>query len=390
MEVAGIVSLPVMRFYGARMDTRFSNSCSCGLFVDGGNRFRGDLGLGSGDSLVSQRPRNFFGLSSSGYSNFGHIEYYASPKSEEKEKQKKKSSEMNTLKKKLKLIKRLSRDLPKFSHMASSGVETENSLMGEVKGKMISEAMEVLLPKLQQLRSEQKELKRKNKEKKAQLKTTLMKARAKCKLESSSSSSSESSDSECGEVINMSSMRGSDALKCSKDYEPQQAIQEAAVATPRSLIQKENSEQAVGIGEISLPNYTEECCSGTGVRCSNSTSFSNGQRSSTTVGSSAQRIEVCMGGKCKKLGALALLEEFERKVGVEGAVAGCKCMGKCRDGPNVRVLNQLDGIQAEKAECSVKPRVSPLCIGVGLEDVSVIVANFLGENRNDKHFMAPA
>ncbi|KAF8400314.1 hypothetical protein HHK36_013611 [Tetracentron sinense] len=41
-----------------------------------------------------------------------------------------------------------------------------------------------------------------------------------------------------------------------------------------------------------------------------------------------------------------LLEEFERMVGVYGVVVvGCKCMGKCRDGPNVLVLNACDGIQ---------------------------------------------
>lgn len=80
-----------------------------------------------------------------------------------------------------------------------------------------------------------------------------------------------------------------------------------------------------------------------------------------------KRIEVCMGNKCKKLGAGVLLEEFERVLGGEAAVVGCKCMGKCRDGPNVRLRNSA----------AVPP--APLCVGVALEDIHVIASNLLGE-----------
>ncbi|KAJ1261522.1 hypothetical protein BS78_09G036200 [Paspalum vaginatum] len=89
--------------------------------------------------------------------------------------------------------------------------------------------------------------------------------------------------------------------------------------------------------------------------------------------STADRIEVCMGGKCKKAGALALLQELEKAVGTGGAVAGCKCLGKCGLGPNVRLRSGLG------AEGSASAKGNPLCIGVGLEDVGTIVAGLFGD-----------
>ncbi|KAM3407014.1 hypothetical protein ACQJBY_000825 [Aegilops geniculata] len=80
------------------------------------------------------------------------------------------------------------------------------------------------------------------------------------------------------------------------------------------------------------------------------------------------RIEVCMGGKCKKAGSLAVLQEFETEVGTGGMVVGCKCLGKCGLGPNVRL----------RSEGSVQKN-SPICIGVGLDDVGTIVAGFIGD-----------
>ncbi|KAJ8623961.1 hypothetical protein MRB53_032491 [Persea americana] len=55
-------------------------------------------------------------------------------------------------------------------------------------------------------------------------------------------------------------------------------------------------------------------------------------------------------------------------------------MGKCRDGPNVRVLNQCNGNALEKEVGG--SITNPLCIGVGLEDVGAIVANFFGEKKD--------
>lgn len=86
--------------------------------------------------------------------------------------------------------------------------------------------------------------------------------------------------------------------------------------------------------------------------------------------SPSKRIEVCMGGKCKKSGAGALLEELKRVVGSEEAVSGCKCMRKCRDGPNVKLVGPA--------------AANSLCIGVGLEDVNVIMAKFIDEHHQQQ------
>lgn len=90
-----------------------------------------------------------------------------------------------------------------------------------------------------------------------------------------------------------------------------------------------------------------------------------------------------MGKKCTKSGAAALLEEFERAIGVEGAVVGCKCLGKCKDGPNVRVLNCADDSQVEGSDISVRTPMNPLVLGVGLDDVGVLVSNFFGDDQKD-------
>lgn len=88
-----------------------------------------------------------------------------------------------------------------------------------------------------------------------------------------------------------------------------------------------------------------------------------------------EKVEVCMGGKCKKSGALELMREFEKQIGAEG-VGSCKCMGKCRDGPNVRVVS--GPCEGDESFETVR---NPLCIGVGLEDVGTIVADFFGKKK---------
>ncbi|WVZ96170.1 hypothetical protein U9M48_041840 [Paspalum notatum var. saurae] len=170
--------------------------------------------------------------------------------------------------------------------------------------------------------------------------------------EDDSSCSSESSDSECdeGQVIRMS--------RCATITAPEAPPSPTAVfpvivpqipaplapqppqaPQPATAVQV----QAVGVSSLAMAETT----------------------------SAASRIEVCMGGKCKKAGALALLQEFEKAVGTGGAAVGCKCLGKCGLGPNVRLRSDLS------AEGSAKG--NPLCIGVGLEDVGTIVAGLFGD-----------
>lgn len=235
---------------------------------------------------------------SRGFTDNGNLRYYyASPRCGA-------GKEKAATKKKLKLLKRLSKDLPVLS-AALFGADPESALSGQVKDKMIAEASEVLLKRLEEMRAEEK---RKKKEEKAR-----RKGMRECEL------SSESSGSDCGEVVELRRVRGEAGM------------------------------------EMSVEKEEEEEGSGDGV---------------------SKRIEVCMGNKCRKSGGAALMEEFERVMGVEGAVVGCKCMGKCRDGPNVKVVEGGGGR-------------NPLCIGVGLEDVGLIVANLLGED-SQRFCLSPA
>lgn len=223
-----------------------------------------------------------------------------------------------------------------------------------------------MLQQLEQLRAEEKELKKKKKEEKAKR----MKTMKDC--ESSSSSSSESSESECGEVIDMSSLRGE---------VPTQPILEGLQPSSQGGV-------AVLTQPSSVTTHQEDkCCTGTSTSCGSIDSIGHNNASSSSSvmeASVVKKIEVCMGKKCKTSGGGALLEEFERLMGVEGSVVECKCMGKCKNGPNVRVLNSVDGIESEEGiEDSVRNPTNPLYIGVGLEDVSLIVASLMGEVRKD-------
>ncbi|XXG53873.1 hypothetical protein AAC387_Pa03g1893 [Persea americana] len=324
------------------------------------------------------------------FSDEGHLRYYGVVcKKKEKVKSKDCDETMMLKKKKgMKMIKGLSKDLSALRHMRFGG--EEDLMEEEFKGKMISEAAEALLAELQVLKAEEKEMKRRRKEEKAAMKAAQMKAIGDCN--NSSSSSSELSNIECGEVVDMSCLRSGVLAQDKNKIDQPQSIQvEASIDTST---QSNNTAAVPCSSSIEERNTTwvvespssSTCCnesSGSTISGSNSSS-----RNSLVVGaSSSERIQVCMGGKCKKSGAVELLGEFERMIGVEGAVVGCKCMGKCRDGPNVRVLNQCNGNTLEKEVGG--SITNPLCIGVGLEDVRAIVANFFGE-KEDMGMMAAA
>ncbi|KAL2525722.1 hypothetical protein Adt_10776 [Abeliophyllum distichum] len=358
---------------------------------------------GHGNSWFSLRPRKICG-----FSDAGHLEYYnynnkssgiirCGKKENIKEKETKK------IKNKLKLLKGLSKDLSMFSTM---GFRLNSD---EVKGDTITDAAELLLEQLKKLRAEEKELKKERKEEQAKLKAARKQSQLEC--ESSSSSSSESSDSECEEVVDMNRLRHVQAIpdtlqpvdeevaspppsmstqKEGMETELQRSILESARAELSTLITEEKIDDVRNVESCGSCNSVQECCSRTDSldRVANNVSSSDGN--SVVKVASANKIEVCMGGKCKKSGAAALLQEFQRIVGIEVGVTGCKCMGKCRDGPNVRVHNNLEGIQAGGVDVSVRSSNNPLFIGVGLEDVDLIVANMLGDNQQNEFSAAAA
>ncbi|XP_076933367.1 diacylglycerol O-acyltransferase 3-like [Bidens hawaiensis] len=258
------------------------------------------------------------------YSDKGHLQYYERVKKKE-------------VKKKLKVLKGLSKNLNTFNQVGFC-LDPGCGLDQQVKGKMISEATEVLLGQLQKLKEEKMESKRIKKEEKAKKKAMMKKTDCK----DSSSSESSSSESDCDNVVvNMSKLK--------------------TVTTSNTNQEPTSSSSSVQV----LEKPENIVITDTAVDC-------------------GKKIEVCMGGKCKKSGAATLLETFQAAVGGDAvAVVGCKCMGKCREGPNVKV-------HTEEEEEAAALRNPMLCIGVGLEDVDTIVANFFGGSDRSCSVMVPA
>lgn len=226
-----------------------------------------------------------------------------------------------------------------------------------------------MLKELEQFRTEEKELEIRRKQEKAELKAARSASMIDSESSSSSSSeSSESSDGECGEVVDMNQLRSEPVSQLVQDHDLQRGVPQEAAKLPMSLPISLTSNSAVEL------NRKQECeCGDPRASTSCGTSTSSVVEHVNVGGLGSMRVEVCMGNKCKKSGGAVLMQEFERVMSVEGAVVGCKCMGKCRSGPNVRVLNSVADDE------SISTATNPLCIGVGLEDVSLIVANLLGE-----------
>lgn len=232
------------------------------------------------------------------------------------------------MKKRSKLLKNLSRDLFTMTQIGF-GLDCADGydLPDREREKAISGAAEALLAQLQELKTKVKD--------------------EKCE-DSSSSSSSESSDSDCEGSINKNRTK----------HEPVLLPGLQPLFNQESLCSL--SKPRIDECKISLKNpdshplFNQESLY----------SLSNPTIDESTgpeLGIQARKIEVCMGGKCKKSGAQAILEELQSAVGIEGAVCGSKCMGKCKVGPNVRLSSATDD----------------LCLGVGMQDVSLIASGFL-------------
>ncbi|CAI9108343.1 OLC1v1007913C1 [Oldenlandia corymbosa var. corymbosa] len=190
---------------------------------------------------------------------------------------------------------------------------------------------------------------------------------------SSSSSSSESSDSDsdCGAGV-VTDMRKRKNCSTSVATEPVKSVEVACLPNGVMMESPTSSLSAETAGLLSVPVLADEC---TTLLEHNLEQQSEYIMSSSPVAlttgllpPSTKKVEVCMGGKCKKAGSVALLGEFQRLLGTteNAAVSGCKCMGKCRDGPNVRISDDLN--------------MNALCIGIGLTDVNMIVENYIATN----------
>ncbi|KAJ3708786.1 hypothetical protein LUZ61_012491 [Rhynchospora tenuis] len=265
----------------------------------------------------------------------GHLKYY----DERREKQEKKRA---------KLIKTLKKDLSKLYSMGF-GIDNDQS-------DKIEEAAKQLLEQLNQIKVEEKEMKKKKKEEKKK------KAKAACNMvcDEDSSTSSESSESDCEEprILQLSDLKANTSSTLT-------------VPNPVSTVPLLLSAPAPVPAPAPLPLPAPALALMQAVPVADVVP--------------AGKIEVCMGGKCKKSGSMDLLREFEMKVGNEGGavVVGCKCMGKCKEGPNVRVSSFDSGTTGMIGGESVSIMRDQLCIGVGLDDVGTIVAHFFGEEKQD-------
>lgn len=300
----------------------------------------------------------------SGFHDEGHVQYYQDMK---------KNTEPVIIsnKKKIKLLKRLSKNVSELPQLGFAQDPNLPNLLDQLHQNLVTDGGEQLLRELEKVRAGEKELKKKMKQekKKAKLKPSKMKT---CNKSESSSSESESSDSDCGEVVDMNTFRGAGVVDVAT-----KPVEELELKPPMLSISEDST---------SHHHHVMDVCT------TNDASLVTGFKKETNVviPAAQKRIEVCMGNKCKKSGAAALLQEFEKVVGVEGegVVVGCKCMGKCKTAPNVRIQNSVDLNMVQGIDDSVKIPSNPLCIGVGLEDVDTIVARFLGENYKDVGLVA--
>ncbi|PON93189.1 Thioredoxin-like fold containing protein [Trema orientale] len=355
MEVSGVVSRHVPCFSGAGIDGKSSKPS---IRV-----------LGHRDFGVSFGPRRLPAPLRTEFADMGHIEYYYKVGQSQSQSprcggstggKRKMKKNKDKVKEELKFLKALS---------SSNNFSPFAGMDHQVQANLVSEAADVLLKQLEEIRAQEEELKRKRKQEKTELKAARMASMIDDSESSSSSSSesSESSDSECGEVVDMNQPRSEPVSQPVHDHDLQQTQEVAKLmqSLPSSLSTNSTDQEL---------NRRRGCeCGGPSSNSSCGTS-SVGYVNGGGLGS--KRVEVCMGNKCRKSGGATLMEEFERVMGAEGAVVGCKCMGKCKSGPNVRVLNGVDGE-------SMGTTTNPLCIGVGLEDVSLLVANLFGEENKD-------
>lgn len=122
MEVSGVVSRQVPCFSGAEIDTTRSSTAS----FHGEFRVQGRRNFG-----VSLRTRRFGGQLNSGFCDDGHVQYYhVGPRCGfKKEKE---------IKKKLKLLKGLSKDLSASSQMGFGPLDYQKGLVAQFQEKLIS------------------------------------------------------------------------------------------------------------------------------------------------------------------------------------------------------------------------------------------------------------
>lgn len=246
-------------------------------------------------------------------------------------------------------------------------------------------AKRLLLQRLQQVKAQEKEAKRRRKAEKAVKKAAVCVGRKGMRMvddsESSSSTSSESSDNERPPVLDRCRPPGVQAaLPLGGFVEERTEEASAEVNNNNSNSNNDDGDGGGGDDEVAIgkPGMLTGSIGGTmGISSSGN----------SNIGGEGGRIklEVCMGGRCQRSGADRLKAELERQVGLQaGTVVGCKCMGRCKHGPNVRLRHDYAEQTPYPPKESQSHPSSICCVGVGLEDVPPLVSSFLLTNLHSR------
>ncbi|CAM8991783.1 unnamed protein product [Rhodiola kirilowii] len=249
------------------------------------------------------------------------------------------------MKEKRKLVKGLEKDLAMFAALGF-GIESGSRLARQVQGSMMTEAAEVLLRQLQCLREAEEEAKRRRRrkqEKKAMIRM-MEDFGIKASTDSGCKKSTDFNSSWKEEYLSRSAVGGNSS---------------AGEAVGQVLLQSLDHDT----DQVNHVEQQEEVAQLLITAQQNSTTFRR-NKSGTT-----KKVEICMGGKCKKFGASQLLDKFKSLAAEEEDmnVVGCKCMGKCKEGPNVRLS-------------SVSTAAPAICSGVQIGDVDALMTSFLDIN----------
>ncbi|CAM8998328.1 unnamed protein product [Rhodiola kirilowii] len=246
-------------------------------------------------------------------------------------------------KEKKKLVKGLEKDLAMFAALGF-GIESGRShLARQVQGSMMTEAAEVLLRQLQCLREAEEEAKRKRKQEK--------KAMIRMMEDFGIKASTDSGDGEKSTDFNSS---------WKEEYLSRSAVggnSSAGEAVGQVLLQSLDHDT-----EVQQQEEVAQLLITASPSQQNSTTFRRNK-------SGTKKVEICMSGKCKKFGASQVLDKFKSLAAEEEDmnVVGCKCMGKCKEGPNVRLS-------------SVSTAAPAICSGVQIGDVDALITSFLDIN----------
>lgn len=303
------------------------------------------------------------------FSDGSHLQYYGGlvqPYCGKKNKlEKLKSKHLSLLNEGLFSDKRqknlLESPLKDLSVLSSTPADANASLTEEVRGQILSDAVNVLMRQLEQAKAGRKERKQQLKAQKKALKLAEKQRKIKGRREdSSSSSSSSSSDSEGdseGEVVDMTLLRSTQQID---------RILEAPEQNPSVLIESSPNVAEVNGDKKALHVEFAEATDRMGLNSG----------AGIPVQEANSMIKVCMGGKCKKFGSEMLLETIEERISKSGMACeveavGCKCMGKCRNAPNIRVQTEEDGFHGAKGVVHT---------GVDIGDVGLILAQHFGLN----------